>query len=117
MTVAWSDEQRNQVQDALTHHPLDSGQCAALARALLPVAVELDPGAHNVLLTPTSGRYLVLRDRPRRWYYHATTAVANHRVDALTGADGHSATTYLPHYFLYDDTIRETVSTLEDACL
>lgn len=70
MAVAWQERQRRLVQEELHNHPIESGQCAVLARRLLPLAKEIDAEAHNLLLTPKVGRFLPLRQGQRRWASH-----------------------------------------------
>jgi hypothetical protein len=62
------------------------------------VAVEVDNGARGLVIEP-AGLYVLVRNRSIRWTHHVTVAVAEHHVDALTGADGHPAAEYLAAYF------------------
>ncbi len=108
MSIPWTAPLRFAVEQHLSHHPLESGECRQLAKALFPLAQEIDEKARALSLTPKIGRYLAAKvPQGRRWAYHITVEVHDHRVDAWTGADGVLATTYLDALFQYPTFITE----------
>ncbi len=98
--IPWAPQQRNAVAAILDAHPAVSGRCAQAARALLTTAIQLDRRAHAVVVEPASPAiYVLAKGLAVRWFHHVTVDVAVHRVDALTGPDGHPRTSYLRPYF------------------
>jgi hypothetical protein len=101
MSIRWTKPQRARVQDALDRHPVDSSRCRTAASEVLPVGALVDADAHALAVLPDQtivpgGRYV---DPDRRWLFHVTVAVFESRVDAMTGADGAPASSYLRTFF------------------
>jgi hypothetical protein len=48
------------------------------------------------------------------WFHHVATHVSMHFVDALTGADGHEADTYLATHWQHPDALYWTEADLDD---
>src|SRR4051794_22197797 len=90
MALQWKSRQRQDVERILKNHPRDSGKCEEAAKKILPIALDHDPNARTLKIAPKGrGRFVLPKvklDKP--WYYHFTTEVSLHYVDALTGADG-----------------------------
>lgn len=102
MSIRWTAQRRQFVEAEIQNHPADSGRCDVLAGAILPAAVQQDADAYIAKLEPRLGRFVLPQ---RRWFYHVTTSVERHYVDALTGVDGHAADSYASAYFPYPDAI------------
>ena len=114
MALNWSPTQRSSVEQALRDFPLLSGECANLARRILPIAVALDPAAQALVIAPRRGRFVCQRGSSHRWFHHVTTATADHRVDALTGIDGCPKEAYLSAYFHFPEELQITPTDLKD---
>ena len=57
-------------------------------------------------LVPSEGRYVVPKVKlARPWYFHVTTEVDAHAVDALTGADGTTVESYMETHWTEVDAI------------
>lgn len=106
--LQWNPPQRDTVSACLARFPPESAKCAAAARAILPTARERDSGAHAVQLRPNDGSRFIETTTGRCWYHHVTVSLEHHRLDALTGANGHPSGSYLQTYFLHQDFIAET---------
>ena len=101
--LPWSPSQHRSVEQTLLEHPASSGRCAIAARAILPPAAALDSRATALLIQPMEGEGIYLETaRPyggSPWFHHVTVETLAHRVDAMTGADGHDAADYLTTFF------------------
>jgi len=119
MAVEWSPAQVARVEEAITQHPADSGQCADLARRIVPIGQERDPDAHALLIRPRPrrGRYVLPRIGHLRWQHHVTSSVEAHCVDALTGASGMERENYLEAFLEFADDLRVERTDLEDSWL
>ena len=51
MTIRWNEDQRSRVSEALRRFPYTSDCCAAAARLVLPVGLEVDDGARGLQIT------------------------------------------------------------------
>ena len=107
MPVPWTPQQAVLVDTLVSSHPPSSGRCVELARAILPIALELDSGARALLLRPkpNRGRFVVPRAGERRWYHHALVDVDDHGVDALTGAEGTPLDVYLSTHWRFPEAL------------
>ena len=119
MAIPWSPSQLECVNAAIGAHPAESGRCAELARQVAPVARELDPETHGLLVTPRPGmgRFVVPLAGHGRWYHHVTTAVNAHCVDALTGSSGTGMGSYLVAHWLHAEALRLAPVDLEEPWL
>jgi hypothetical protein len=108
MTIGWNPDQRTRVTDALRKFPYDSDRCAAAARLILPVAREVDEAAGGLMLTGHDGAPFILSKspKPRSFSHHVLVEADGHRVDALTGEDGHDAGSYLEEFWQYPEFLR-----------
>jgi len=113
MTIQWSDLQRRQVKGVLDLYPLDSGECAQAARAIVPIARGLDQGARGRLIRPDPvvaprARFIVPRtlSPAPMWWNHVTVEVTAHNVDGLPGVGGHEVATYLETWFEHPEALR-----------
>lgn len=107
MPVPWSTHQADEVSALVSGHPAPSGRCVELARALLPIALELDAGARTLVLRPKPhrGRFVLPRTGEHRWFHHALVDVVDHGVDALTGVNGTPMRDYLPTHWRYPEAL------------
>lgn len=116
MAIDWSDEDRASVDALVAKYPADSGECEALARALVPVARRSDASARALEVRPVdaAARFVVPR-KPlrRRWFAHVLTETRAHAVDALTGPEGTARDAYLEMHFQYADALRLAPTELE----
>lgn len=101
MSIRWTKPQRARVQAVLARHPAESGRCRLAATSVLPIGEELDADAHARAILPDprvapGARYV---EPDRRWFFHITVSVLASYVDALTGADGASSSSYLQTHF------------------
>ena len=73
----------------------------------MPHAAELDDEASALVIEPTEGIYLeTVHDHGGRpWFHHVTVDALEHRVDAMTGADGHPAASYSSTFFRHTDVL------------
>lgn len=97
--IDWSRAQKSRVVRILTRHPPESNRCAKAARALLPIAQEVDGAAQALVIEAQDAIYVQPKNVTSRWLHHVTVSAAKHYVDALTGPDGHEQATYLEHFF------------------
>ncbi|MFO0607856.1 MAG: hypothetical protein U0324_32130 [Polyangiales bacterium] len=113
MAIGWTGVQRVTVDGVLARFPPDSGRCADAARAIVPIARDVDPTARGRLIQPDPvlaprARFVV----PKRcrlsasWFHHVTVEAAGHCVDVLTGPDGCEVASYLDAHFEYADVLR-----------
>ena len=108
MAIDWNELQRSRVGDILDEHPLTSGRCEDAARAILPVASDVDTGARirHLKARPGQGRFVLPRAKlGARWYHHASVQAQHHYVDALTGVDGTPGPRYLEDHWQYPDVL------------
>lgn len=119
MPIRWSRVQLQQVSALIDAHPVRSGECADLARRILPVARERDAAAAGMVIRPLPdhGIYVVPRVGGTRWRHHVTVAAENHCVDALTGAPGTPRGDYLEQHWSYAEELSMELDDLEDPCL
>jgi hypothetical protein len=112
--VSWTPSQRVVVERVLREHPPASGRCAQAARTVLPHAIELDADAGALVIEPTEGIYVETTHEygGRPWFHHVTVDVQAHRVDAMTGVDGHPAASYVRSFFRHADVL--SVRTVQD---
>ena len=112
--LSWTPLQRAAVDRTLHEHPPESGRCAQAARAVLPHATELDADASALVIEPTEGIYVetVHGHGGQPWFHHVTVGADEHRVDAMTGVDGHPAASYMGKYFRHTDAL--SVRTVRD---
>jgi hypothetical protein len=106
MAIPWSEAQRWRVSTALRRFPPQSGCCEDAARAVLPVAREVDPSSCGILIKPAGRARYVLPKVPldgSPWRFHVTVRAREHYVDALTGADGTSIDAYFAQHWKYPD--------------
>jgi hypothetical protein len=103
MAISWNDDQRALVERALHKYSWKGDRCAAAARAVLPVAKEIDRTAYGLLITGRDEAPFILTKEPKRrkFDYHVLVEAEEHRVDAITGADGWNAAEYLNRYWQY----------------
>ncbi|MBK9260656.1 MAG: hypothetical protein IPM54_12645 [Polyangiaceae bacterium] len=101
MAIPWTKDERNDVEQGIAKHPIESGRCAALARVIYKIAKPGDPDTYGVQLRPQRGaRYLVpIEPNVPYWHSHTLVATHDHNVDAVTGADGYHAKEYLERYW------------------
>jgi hypothetical protein len=89
MAVRWPHDDHRTVSGILEQHPPESGRCADAARAILPLAIALDPRSRACIIRPTQGRFVATKlPAGHRWRHHVSVSVTAHFVDALTGPDG-----------------------------
>jgi len=107
MTIAWEADERSRIEDGIARYPAESGHCAALARIVYAVAQPRDERARGLLVRPvTAARFLAVRAPLRKpWAAHTLVETQEHRVDALTGADGCPAHAYLTDHFLFPEAL------------
>ena len=106
MAVDWTAEERPKIDAAIHSHPLDSGRCAALARAVFAVGIQRDPETRGRQVRPkdSAARFVVPKvPLKRRWGTHTFTEAHGHAVDALTKSDGCAADEYLRTYWQYPE--------------
>jgi hypothetical protein len=103
VAFAWTPDQRKRVEAVLSKYPVESARCAIAAKRIHPIAIELDVDAEVWRCSPRYGRFV---DPQRRWFHHVTVRVADHYVDALTGADGLSAAEYFVHHWPDEEALR-----------
>lgn len=101
MTIRWNDDQRGRVSEALRRFPYDRDRCAAAARLVLPVGMEVDDRARGLQITGRWGAPFIFSKTPKRrqFYYHVLVEADAHRVDAFTGEDGCEADGYLAKHW------------------
>lgn len=123
MAIPWTNDRAGRVGALMEEHPLERG-CAALGRALLPVAREQDPSAVGIVIRASAGqtRYPCIETRgrpPLYWFHHVTVGLLEHCVDALTGVPGTRQEAYLDTHFANapDLSFDPTDPDLEDASL
>lgn len=108
--IVWQQHQRERIVDILDRHPPESNACVDAARQVLPIAREIDEEALTLVIKARGGRsglfICPVHPAGRRWRYHVTVHASMHRVDALTGADGHPAASYLDTYFQFPDELQ-----------
>ncbi len=119
MSIPWNPSQRERVTALIDAHPARSGECAVLARGILPVARERDGSAEGLLIRPRPGYgvYVVPRIGETTWYHHVAVGAENHVVDALTGVPGTPRPEYLLAHWEYADDLAVDPDDLADACL
>lgn len=108
MPVNWTDEERSDVDLAIARHPLESGRCAALARAVFAVGVRRDERTAGRQVRPrhSAARFVLPRKPLRRhWGTHTFAETHRHAVDALTKTDGCPADEYLGAHWQYPDAL------------
>lgn len=102
MAVDWDEEQAQHVTAVLAKHPPRSSECELAARAILPIAHELDPSSRAIKITP-AGRARFLATRVSLggawWFHHVTTEVTEHYVDCLTGTFGTETVDYFASHY------------------
>lgn len=103
MPIAWTNNRAARVAEQIEAHPASSGRCAALGRALLPLARAEDADAAGIVVRPVGGqsRYACMRPSGHHlyWFHHVTTGLQAHFVDALTGVTGTPDDIYLATHF------------------
>ncbi len=97
--IRWKPDQEKRIAKILRRHPRTSDRCARAAKAILPVALEVDGAAHARVIEPVGAVYVQPKDLDVRWTHHVTVAVDAYHVDALTDPPGHDQATYLEHFF------------------
>lgn len=120
MTIPWPSTQAQVVSAAIDAHPPESGQCAALARQLVPEAQQIDRDATGVVIRPKPGRgrFVVLKgDVEYPWRHHVTTRAEVHCVDALTGPGGMPDAEYREELWAHHDMLEFQDSKLEEPWL
>lgn len=119
MSILWNRRQRERVTALMDAYPARSGECAALARALLPVAWERDRGAEGLLIRPRPGYgvYVVPRVGEVMWFHHVAVGTEEHVLDALTGGVGTPRAEYLEAHWEYPDELSVDPDDLADPCL
>ena len=103
----WSEDEEAVVK-AMTRFHVHSGMCAALARALKPLALTRFGDARGIRLSPEEGAlYLVPQDSTRlpHWRAHLYLESQRHAVDAVTGPRGHSADSYRADHWRYAESL------------
>jgi len=101
----WSEDE-DAVVSAMNRFHIHSGHCAALARALKPLAMSRFGAARAIQLKPEEGAlYLVPKDPTRlpHWRSHLYVETHLHAVDAVTGSKGHPAESYLGDFWDFPD--------------
>lgn len=119
MAISWTPRQLEQVVDLIEAHPARIGRCADLARRILPIARDVDPRAHGVVIRPLPGRGWFVEPRigGTMWRHHVTVAAEMHVVDALTGAAGMERERYREAHWVHADDLSFKPDDLEDPCL
>lgn len=119
MAIPWTGPQSDRVGALIGAHPPDGGRCADLARAILPIARDLDGNAHGCVIRPLPGhgRYVAPRVGGTMWRHHVTVGVAAHFVDALTDVPGTPSADYPDAHWLHADALSIKPDDLEDPCL
>jgi hypothetical protein len=107
VAIFWDADERSRIEDGIARYPAESGHCAALARIVYAVAQPRDERVRGLLVRPvTPARFLAVRAPLRKqWAAHTLVETQEHRVDALTGADGCPAHAYLAVHFLFPETL------------
>jgi hypothetical protein len=110
VSLSWNAAQEEAVAGVLARYPAESNRCVELARAVLPLARQLDAGACVRLIRPRVGRYVAPKQRmPKPWFTHAVTEATLHYLDAFTGPPGIEGDRYLVAHFEHpeDHDVRE----------
>lgn len=113
MVVPWEPMQRKAVYAILQRYPAESGRCDDAASEILPIAKECDSSARLLRIVPSAklkrARFIVPVKRTEKWgppwQEHYTTEVLFYYVDALTGADGTTASAYLKTHWKYSEDL------------
>jgi hypothetical protein len=110
MSVAWEPAERAEVETAVARFPLQSGRCAALARAVASVGRRRDEKTRGKQIKPVGAARFVVPKEPleRQWYSHTFAETHAHAVDALTGADGCASGDYLATHWEFPTHLRVT---------
>ncbi len=91
MAVRWNDDQQLRVEAALSMHPVESNRCGDAARAILPVAKELEDRARALLILPhprypPRARFVVpLHHLPSPFWTHHPEMLQVEAVDLSRG--------------------------------
>lgn len=106
MAITWDDEAHGLITQAIEHHGLRSGRCAAVARVVHRVATPRDPETRALQMKPPRGaRWLIPRDpRIPQWSSHTYVETMAHAVDAVTGPEGHPAASYRESHWHWSET-------------
>lgn len=107
MGLPWKVQQRERVEEAMIRFPVDSGKCAALARAVIAVARVNDAEASGVQVNARKPARYILPKHPKVnfWHSHTLVRTLSHHVDALTGADGCVEASYLETHWNYPECL------------
>jgi len=110
MAIGWDKRQREIVSDAFRRFPWTENRCAAAARAIFPVAVEVDARSRGLLLNAPHGARFIISKPPKKRYFdhHVLIEAQQHRVDAFTGEDGHDAASYVDTFWDFGHTLAVT---------
>jgi len=118
MAVHWAPDDCRTVSGILRQHPPESGRCADAARAVLPIAVALDPQSRARILRPTQGRFVAAKlPAGHRWRHHVSVSVTAHFADALTGSNGTEQDLYLNEHFQFPAAVEWEDTDLGDVSL
>ena len=107
MAVDWEPEERAAIERGIVQHPVTSNRCAALARIVYRIAQPRDGQTRGIQIHPkTPARWILpKRPLPRLWGTHTLIETQEHRVDALTGADGCASERYLEEHYRYPQAL------------
>lgn len=111
MGIDWTHEERNTVEQGIVAHGIGTCRCASLARIVYAVAKPRDHRARGVQILPPRGALWLVPKLPHnipRWGAHTYVETQAHAVDAVTGASGYSAETFLADHWEFSATIRKT---------
>jgi hypothetical protein len=107
VAIPWDADDRSAIEAGIARYPADSGHCAALARVVHRVALPRDERTRGLSIRPAgAARFLAVRKPLRKqWAAHVLVETQEHRVDALTGADGCPASDYLAEHFWFPERL------------
>jgi hypothetical protein len=107
VAIRWEPDERAQVEDGIARYPVESNHCAALARIVHRLASPRDDRTRGLQIRPKSpARWIVLKRGAPRWASHTLVETQEHRVDALTGADGWSAAQYIEDHYRFPEALQ-----------
>ncbi len=106
MPIAWKPPQAQKVTNALAKYPPQSNRCELAAKAILPVARQVDSSSRALKIKPAGrARYLMTNVslNGEWWRHHVTTEVSEHYVDSLTGTPGTLVIDYFTEHYQVDE--------------
>jgi hypothetical protein len=106
VAIKWKDHQAKKVASVLEQYPPQSNKCELAARAILPVARQLDASSRAMRIDPVGrARYLLPKVELKGdwWRHHVTTEVTEHYVDSLTHTPGTPVEDYFRNHYQYGE--------------